>query len=79
MTELPIPLTPAALDVWVQEATHERLRLYTQATDVNLLEREAALRGMGEALGRAIKVVKAAAAALWDATRKLSEKPPPVE
>jgi hypothetical protein len=77
MTELPAPLTAAALDLWVAEATLERLRLYTRATDVDLSEREAALRGMGEALARAIEVVRAAAKALWEATRKTSETLPP--
>jgi hypothetical protein len=79
MTGVPDPITPAALDAWVSEATLERLRLYTQATASNRDEREVALRGMGEALARAIEVVRAAASAMWEAKRKSSEQPPPSE
>jgi hypothetical protein len=74
MTELPVPLTPAALETWVREATRERLRLYVQATDLDRSEREDALRGMGEALACAIEVVRTAATT-WEASRELSEMP----
>jgi hypothetical protein len=75
MTDLPVPLTPDALDTWVYEATRERLDLYRRATDPTQAERELALRGMGQALARAIEVVRTATTALREAIRKLSEKP----